>query len=181
LSARPAILFSVLLIVLVPFYLFFDRQYAHQVQVKVERANLLAFDSIDAVTVSRGPESVRFKKTPDGKLYQVISPAGAFVPQDLMSAMTALLIKSREVDVVADSTDDLVQYGLDRPRGELLLEAPGKPGPVKVVFGVENPTRTAVYAKVEGSPKIFLLGLDLKYYQDLMFEWVEGKQGKKAA
>ncbi len=153
-SAGPAILFSVLLIVLVPFYLFFDRQYAHQVQVKVERANLLAFDSIDAVTVSRGPESVRFKKTPDGKLYQVISPAGAFVPQDLMSAMTALLIKSREVDVVADSTDDLVQYGLDRPRGELLLEAPGKPGPVKVVFGVENPTRTAVYAKVEGSPKI---------------------------
>ena len=180
-SWRPAILFTIALAILLPFYLLVDRQYAHQVKVEMEKANVLKLDSIDEVTVTRGEEVVRFKKTGDGKLYQVTSPSGAFVPQDLMNAMTSLLVKSNDVDIVADNTDDLSQYGLDRPRAELDVVAPGRSGPVKIMFGSENPTRTAVYARVEGSPKIFLLGLDLKYYQDLMFEWVEGKQGKKAA
>jgi len=29
-------------------------------------------------------------------------------------------------------------------------------------------------------PKVFLLGRNLEYYQTLMFQWVEGKQGKNA-
>jgi len=181
LSWRPAILLSILFAALLPYYLLVDRQYSHQVRIKFEKANLLNIDAIDRFTVTRGREVVTFQKTADGKMYQVSSPAGAFVPQDLMNALAALLIKSNSVDIVADKADDLAQYGLDRPQGELEVHDPGKPNPIKLIFGAENPTHTAVYARMEGSPKIFLLGLDLRYYQDLVFEWVEGKQGKKAS
>ena len=29
-------------------------------------------------------------------------------------------------------------------------------------------------------PKVFLLGENIEYYQSLMFQWIEGKQGKNA-
>ena len=179
-SWRPAIVFSVALAVLLPFYLLVDRNYAHSVQMTVEKADVLGLEAIDGITVTRGAETAAFHKTPDGKLFQIVSPAGAFVPQDLMNAMTSLLVRSREVEVIADSTDDLSQYGLDHPRVQMDIHVPGKPAPVQISLGNENPTHTAVYAAMAGSRKIFLLGMDLKYYQDLMFEWVEGKQGKKA-
>lgn len=179
-SARPAILFSLLLMILLPSYFSVQRHRLREVAVKHERANLLELSGVQAVTIRRGNEQLRFQKTFDGKLYQVVEPAGGFVPQDLMNALAGLLMKSSEVEVVADNASDLVQYGLDHPTSEIDIATPGKPIPVKVYFGSENPTHTAIYARMEISPKIFLLGLDLRYYQDLMFEWIEGKQGKKA-
>ena len=37
-----------------------------------------------------------------------------------------------------------------------------------------------IYAQIEGVPKVFLLGENIEYYQSLMFQWIEGKQGKNA-
>jgi hypothetical protein len=37
-----------------------------------------------------------------------------------------------------------------------------------------------VYAQIEGLPQVFLLGKNLQYYETLMFQWIEGKQGKNA-
>jgi hypothetical protein len=180
LSWRPAIVFTAAIAILLPFYLLYDQQFAHEVRAKVARANILDVDSVSSVTMKRGNDTVKFESTADGRLYKVVTPPGAFVPQDLMKAITSLLIKSNEVDIISENTEDLTQYGLDHPSGQMELETPGKPQSIKLVFGNDNPTRTAIYARVEGSKKVFLLGLDLKYYQDLMFEWVHGKQGKKA-
>lgn len=178
-SARPAILFSLLLIVLLPTYFAIQRHRLREISPAHERANLLELSGVQSVTISRANEQLRFDKTADGKLYQVVEPPGGFVPHDLMNALVALLMKSGEVEVVADNTRDLAEYGLDHPTSELLITSPGRPAAVKLYFGSENPTHTAIYARMENSPKIFLLGLDLRYYQDLMFEWIEGKQGKQ--
>jgi hypothetical protein len=180
-SARPAILFSVLLAVLLPYYFTVDRHDTHEVKIKQERANVLELDAVSGMVLRRGAEQVRFTRTSDGKLYQIVAPSGAFAPQDLMNALTALFLSTQEVEIVASNTDNLAQYGLDHPYLEVEIDAPGKQRPLKLQFGAENPTHTAFYAKLADSPKIFLMGLDLKYYQELIFEWVEGKHGKKAA
>jgi Domain of unknown function (DUF4340) len=179
-SARPAIVFTVLLVILLPYYLLADRPQIREQELRHEHAGLLDLSSIDAVTLTRANETLRFEKTADGKLYKIVQPPNGFVPQDLMKALTALLIEAKDVEIVSDNPADRPQFGLDHPQFELTIEAPGKKEPLRVIFGNENPTRTAIYATISGSPKIFLLGRNLEYYQDLMFQWIEGKQGKKA-
>ena len=116
----------------------------------------------------------------DGKLYELVTPPGKFIPHDLMDAVASLLINAKSVEVVAENSNDLAQFGLDHPKSVITVEGTGQPQPIKLAFGNENPTHTAIYAQIEGIQKVFLLGVNIEYYQSLMFQWVEGKQGKNA-
>jgi Domain of unknown function (DUF4340) len=181
LRARPAILYTIIFFILLPIYFWSIPTIKPSAALEQQKQeSLLKLSSgIDAITISSGPESLRFQKTGEGR-YQVVAPPGKFIPQDLMNAMIALLLNAKSVEVVAENSNDLAQFGLDHPKSEVIIEAPGKPQPIKLAFGNENPTHTAIYAQIEGTPKVFLLGENLEYYQSLMFQWIEGKQGKNA-
>ncbi|HVA80875.1 MAG TPA: DUF4340 domain-containing protein [Candidatus Binataceae bacterium] len=179
-SVRPAIVLTIAFIILLPVYLWGRPEVRRNNQLKEKQESLLKLDAIDAVTLARGTEVVRFQKTADGKLFSIIQPASAFAPQDLMQAITVLLINAKQVEVISENLNDLSQYGLDQPKTTLTVEAKDKPQPIKILFGAENPTHTAIYAEIVGVPKVFLLGSNLEYYQTLLFEWIEGKQGKNA-
>jgi len=179
-SPRHAIVFTILIAILFPYYYFVDRPEIKAATLKQEQESLLRLETIDSITLQRGDEKITYKKTADGKLYALSDPANKFVPQDLMQALAGLLINAKSVEIVAENPQDLSQFGLDHPRGELTVIAADKPAPIKITFGSENPTHSAVYAQIEGIPKVFLLGKNLEYYQTLMFQWVEGKQGKNA-
>jgi len=79
---------------------------------------------IDAITVAAGPESLRFQKDKDGKFYDVVAPPGKFIPHDLMDAMVSLLTNAKSVEVVADDSTDLAQFGLDHPKSVITIEPP---------------------------------------------------------
>lgn len=179
-SARPAIFYTVVFFILLPLYLWTRPSIKPSTSLEQEEESLLKLSGVDAITIRSGSESLRFQKTADGKLYQLVAPPGKFIPQDLMNAMVQLLVNAKSVEVVSDDSNDAAQFGLDHPKSELTIEAAGKPQPIRLAFGNENPTRTAIYARIEGRPKIFLLGRNLEYYQTLMFQWIEGKQGKNA-
>lgn len=180
-SPRSAIAFTILIAILFPFYYFVDRPELRIQQVKSEQQNLLDIgNGVDSITVTRGDEKIRFTKMADGQRYQVVEPDGKFIPQDLMQALASLLSNSKSVEIISDNPNDLKEFGLDQPKGEIIIQATSKPKPITIFFGNENPTQTAIYARLDGNPKIFLLGKNLEYYQQLMFQWVEGKQGKNA-
>ncbi len=180
-SPRSAVIFTALFLILLPVYLYFDKPAEKPAaKVEAEQASLLKLSGIDSIAVKRGSESLRYEKTADGKLYKLVEPQGAFVPQDLMQALVGLLVNAKQVEVVADNINDLAQFGLDHPRSEMTIAGTGSSQPIHIFFGAENPTHTAIYAQIEGIPKVFLLGRNLEYYQSVMFEWVEGKQGKNA-
>ena len=181
-SPRAAIVFTALFLVMLPFYLYFDRAQDQQAAAKAEsqQESLFKLSGIDSISVKRGNESLRYEKTSDGKLYKLVEPQGAFVPQDLMQALAALLVNAKQVEVVAENMNDLAQFGLDHPRSEMTISGTGAGKPIHIFFGAENPTHTAIYAQIEGIPQDFLLGRNLEYDQAVMFEWVEGKQGKNA-
>jgi uncharacterized protein DUF4340 len=180
-SPRNAIIFTVLLAILLPYYYFVDRpelRFKALAAISQQESLLDLPGGIDTLTITRGDEKVGYARRADGQ-YNVVAPAGKFVPQDLMKALTDLIEGAKSVEVVSTNPNDLAEFGLDHPKGELTIEA-GKKPPINIYFGNENPTRTAVYARIEGVPKVFLLGANLEYYQTLMFQWVEGKQGKGA-
>lgn len=176
-----AILFTVLIGILLPYYYFVDRPALRLKGLEAPQESLLDLPGgIDSITITRGAEKVHYTKMADGQRYQLVEPDGKFVPQDLMKALADLLEGAKTVEIVSTDPKDLAEFGLDQPKGEVILAAASKKEPIDIVFGNENPTHTAVYARIQGSPKIFLLGANLEYYQTLMFQWVEGKQGKNA-
>jgi len=179
-SARPAIFYTIAFFILLPIYFWIQPSIKPTSELEQKQESLLKLNSIDAVTVASGSESLRFQKDKDGKFYNLVAPPGKFVPHDLMDAMASLLMNAKSVEVVAEDTSDLAQFGLDHPKSVVTIEAPGLPQPMKIAFGNENPTHTAIYAQIEGIPKVFLLGQNIEYYQSLMFQWIEGKQGKGA-
>jgi hypothetical protein len=179
-SVRPAIFYTIAFFILLPIYFWIQPSIKPASALEQKQESLLKLNSIDAVTVVSGTESLRFQKDKDGKFYNLVAPPGKFVPHDLMDAMVSLLTSAKSVEVVAEDTSDLAQFGLDHPKSVLTIESSGQPQPIKIAFGNENPTHTAIYAQIEGIPKVFLLGQNIEYYQSLMFQWIEGKQGKNA-
>jgi Domain of unknown function (DUF4340) len=179
-SVRPAIFYTIVFFILLPIYFWIQPSIKAASALEEQQESLLKLGGIDALTLSNGTESLRFQKAKDGTFYELTSPPGKFIPRDLMAALVSLLTSAKSVEVVADNSSDLAQFGLDHPKTVMTIEAPGKPQPIKVAFGNENPTHTAVYAQIEGVPKVFLLGENIEYYQSLMFQWIEGKQGKNA-
>lgn len=179
-SVRPAIFYTIAFFILLPIYFWIQPSIKPASALEEKQESLLKLNGIDAVTVVSGSESLRFQKDKDGKFYNLVAPAGKFVPHDLMDAMVSLLTSAKSVEVVAEDTSDLAQFGLDHPKSEVTIESTGQPQPIKIAFGNENPTHTAIYAQIEGIPKVFLLGQNIEYYQSLMFQWIEGKQGKNA-
>jgi hypothetical protein len=178
---RPAIFYTIGFFILLPVYFWIQPSIKPTGALESKEESLLKLSGgVDAITVAAGSESLRFQKTKDGKFYELVAPPGKFVPHDLMDAMVSLLTSAKSVEVVADNTSDLAQFGLDHPKSVVTVESPGQPQPIKLAFGNENPTHTAIYAQIEGVPKVFLLGQNIEYYQSLMFQWIEGKQGKKA-
>ncbi len=171
-SVRPAIFYTIAFFILLPIYFWIQPSIKPAGALEQRQESLLKLGGgIDAITVAAGPESLRFQKNKDGR---------KFIPHDLMDAMVSLLTNAKSVEVVADDSTDLAQFGLDHPKSVITIEAPGQPQPIKIAFGNENPTHTAIYAQIEGIPKVFLLGQNIEYYQSLMFQWIEGKQGKNA-
>jgi hypothetical protein len=179
LSARHAMVFTILIAILLPFYRYVDRPGVKVAALKADQESLLKLSSVDSITIIRGDKTIQYQLTPDGKHWELVQPAGKFIPQDLMQALAALLINAKSVEVVSTNPSDLAQFGLNQPTGQLVIKS-GSRKPIDIYFGSENPTGTAVYARIEGTPKIFLLGKNLEYYQTLMIQWVEGKQGKNA-
>ena len=179
--ARPAIFYTIVFFILLPIYFWIQPNTRPATALEEKKESLLKLSNgIDAMTIVSGTESLSFKKTKDGKVYDLVAPPGKFVPHDLMDAMVSLLTGAKSVDVVADDSTDLAQFGLDHPKSVITIEASDQPQPIKIAFGNENPTHTAIYAQIEGVPKVFLLGENIEYYQSLMFQWIEGKQGKNA-
>ena len=105
----------------------------------------------------------------------VAEPAGISSPGDVVDAVLESLTGLPVIDVVADGVEHEGQFGLAPPKVRLRLESAGEVV-ANVVLGGLNPTRTAVYAKKAGKDEVVLLGLNPKYYVDLVFENVRRQQ-----
>lgn len=68
------------------------------------------------------------------------------------------IINVVECDPVTDDPSDLVQFGLDHPRMEISIHLEGVEEPKTLLLGNDNPTFITIYAKLKGSPKVFLVG-----------------------
>jgi hypothetical protein len=133
------------------------------------RAADLAENEIDAMDLRRGATTIRCRRM-DGR-WRVVEPATGQVPSDLVTALVANLTQLPEVEVVDEEGGNLTQFGLDPPVSQMTLTLAGGKL-VHVRLGSRNPSGTAIYAQRDDSRRVFLIGLNVRYYEDLLFQGV---------
>jgi hypothetical protein len=105
----------------------------------------------------------------EGDGWVVVEPAGSVVPSDLIAAFANALAAAEEISRIAERPDDAEQYGLDA-RASRVEIVPERGEAVVVVLGGTNPTGTAVYARRGAAPEVVLVGRNIRYYEDLIFQ-----------
>ena len=134
--------------------------------------SLLGVDAtvIEEIAFRRGVTIVRASR--DGERWRVIEPAAKEIPPDLIAAAVGTLTAGQVSEVVAEAPgSELGAFGLTEPDFSVRAVIGGQRRRVIQVFvGANNPTNTAVYAKRDDRPEVFLVGLNLRYYAELMFD-----------
>lgn len=116
-----------------------------------------------ALRVTAGDRQVEARRIDDR--WQVAAPHADTVTSDLVDALLAAVLDAPAEPVAASGPLD--EFGLDRPFARIeLVRRSGKP--VTVLVGRTNPADTGVYGQLEGNPQVVLMGLNVRYYVELM-------------
>lgn len=135
-------------------------------EATVTRAAFVAVPAgrINKLSVEQGAKRLRAERA--GEQWRVIAPP-ATVPSDLVAALVDSLTTLPDVEVVAEQGGRLAEFGLAPPQATLTLGSDDDETHT-VRFGSRNPAGTAVYAQLDDSPRVLLVGLNAAYYLDLL-------------
>src|SRR5687768_13892238 len=111
-------------------------------------------DKIDQVTVtSASGEKTTVQK--QGKTWQLTAPAAVPADEAELSGITSNLASLEMQRVVDDQTTDFKQYGLEPARLSVAFRTAGKEQ--ALLLGGKTPTGGDMYARLPGSPRVFLV------------------------
>lgn len=135
-------------------------------------------ERIDRVRVEQDDLAVQFERR-EGR-WIVAEPEGLAPPGDVVDALLETLTSLPAIEIVSDGVEHEGQFGLVPPRARIRLEQEGTLVST-IVLGELSPTRTAVYAKKSGKDEVALIGLNSRYYLDLVFENVKRQRQSSGA
>ncbi len=121
------------------------------------------------IRLVRGGRTVITRR--EGEGWTIVEPAGAPIASDLIAAFTNALADATEIARVGGADPDPHAYGLDDQAARIEV-IPASGDPIEITIGGTNPTGTAVYARRRGTPDVVLIGRNVRYYEDLIFQAV---------
>jgi hypothetical protein len=167
-SWRRVTLLYVVLAALAAEYQVLERPRAAQPEPEAIRPRFLSVAAADMREVRLRRDGRTLVTRREGTTWAVVEPAGAAVPPDLIAAFANALAGAEEIARFAPPGGDAPTYGFaDGARVEVF--AGGEP-PIVVLIGQTNPTGTAVYAQRAGAHEVVLIGRNVRYYEDLIFQ-----------
>ena len=100
-------------------------------------------------------DQVVVAKDNSGK-WQITAPKALGADQDAVSGVVSTLSSLNAERLIEEKSDNLKPYGLEQPTLEVAVtQKDGKTQQLKI--GADTPTGSAVYARLEGDPRIFTL------------------------
>jgi hypothetical protein len=119
---------------------------------------LLALKEDDVTRIDlkkKGAEELVLARNSSGK-WQMTAPQTLGVEQPVVSGMVASLSSLNSERLVEEKASNLGQYGLAEPALEADVTAKDSKS-YKVLIGDNTPTGSAVYAKLDGDPRVFTI------------------------
>ena len=127
----------------------------------------LQADELRQLRLDQGGRTVVSRRS--GGRWLVVDPPDAPIPPDLIAAFARALAGAEQIERVMENDADPHTYGLDERAARVeVLGASGDP--FVVTLGGTNPTGTAVYARLAGASGVVLIGRDVRYYEELIFQ-----------
>lgn len=168
---RSTAVYWALFVVLCGFYATVEQRPEPPSEAKLARKKVVDVYAEDVTALllrGRGRE-IRCEK--QEKRWAVVKPAGVRAAPDLIAALVENLTERQEAEEMdaAPSPEVLQAYGLTEGALEVGLELAGEQR-VIIKLGARNPPQTAVYAQSSLTPRVLLVGLNVQYYTDLLFE-----------
>src|SRR5258708_16069802 len=103
----------------------------------------------------KGGEAVDVAKTSGGK-WEITAPKPLGADQESVSSLLSTVSTLNSERLVDDKPTDLTQYGLAPPALEIDLTTKDAK-PQKLLIGDDTPAGNAVFAKLEGAPRVFTI------------------------
>src|SRR5579864_964482 len=103
----------------------------------------------------KGGEELDLAKGDAGK-WQITAPKPLGADQEAVSSLLSTVSSLNADRLVEDKAGDLSQYGLAQPAIELDVTTK-EAKPQKLLLGDDTPAGSAVFAKLEGDPRIFTI------------------------
>jgi hypothetical protein len=131
-------------------------EWGQEVPSGERKETIVAVDGEKAKEISlesRDGETIRLVK--DEATWRVTSPFQAPADSSEVSSLLTRLSKLEADEVVVDTTEDLAQYGLEKPSRTVSVVVEGQEEPLVVQFGDTTPGGSAVYARTPSSPRVF--------------------------
>jgi Domain of unknown function (DUF4340) len=100
--------------------------------------------------------------------WAVVEPAGASIPPDLIAAFADALTGAQQIETVA-AEDAGRAFGLDGDAARVELLTQGGES-IVILIGTTNATGTGVYARRGEASEIVLIGRNVRYYEELIFQ-----------
>ena len=168
---RSTITYWVLAALFGAYFLVVEKRPAPRSEMQMARERVLGVfsDDIAAMTLRRDGKEIRCEVKE--KRWVMVKPEGGKVPGDLVAAIVENLTDKQEAEEIsaAPKDEDLMAFGFNEQSPIVELETKdGKKLTVKL--GARNPTQTAIYAQTSVSPKVLLVGVNVQYYAELLFE-----------
>lgn len=137
-------------------------------QIVQNRFLPLAREDIHELVLRRPNATVQCRR--NGDTWETIEPSEAKITSAIVESLIENLTSVKEVQVIERSAADLTPYGLAPPYSTLELKGKEQNLLTTVLIGDRNPTESAVYARLDNSPQVVLLGYSIRYYEELIFE-----------
>ncbi|NOT56688.1 MAG: DUF4340 domain-containing protein [Deltaproteobacteria bacterium] len=133
----------------------------------------IARDDIHGLILKRPNLALTFRR--DGQRWTAVDPAGLEVPSDLLTSLVENLTPTKQIVIIAKEPKDFTPFGLNPPNTSVVVQDKTGKDVATVSLGGTNPTSSSVYARIEPSPQVYLLGQSVSYYAQLVFEKLNGK------
>src|SRR6266436_5170544 len=101
----------------------------------------------------KGGEELDLAKGDAGK-WQITAPKPLGADQEAVSSLLSTVSSLNADRLVEDKASDLSQYGLAQPALEIDVTT-NDAKPQKLLFGDDTPAGSALFAKLEGDPRVF--------------------------
>jgi len=112
-------------------------------------------DAIEELRIVAGGETTRLAKAEGG--WAIVEPVRADADAGEVSSITGSLSSLEYDQVVDEKPADLKPFGLDPARIEVAFKVKGQSAEQRILIGEKTPVGENLYAKLPGSPRVFLV------------------------
>lgn len=184
-SWRKPSLLILILVALSAYLYFFDikgaekRDLAEEKRKKEEWRKIQIFpfriEDFEKIRLVKSNQTIAYEE--ENSAWWMKKPMTIKGNQDAVVDIIQSIINVVETDPVADNPSDLAQFGLDRPRMEIGVKLRGEAKTRTLLLGSDNPTSTTIYAKLDDSPRVFLVGSLIRWEVSKEFNNLKNRTG----